>query len=320
VAIPTFYAASVLDLLTKVQSMLASNKTSGVPAGTPNQPNYRILSPRILPINEICTDDLARDRLDLAAEAGSEEMQALKVSLDQRGQRNPITVCRDSQNRYQLISGWRRLTALRQLAQEQSTCEPTITARLTGRGERRIDLYIDMVESNLLHQNLSFAELAQLALTASADPALQELGLGQIISELYGALPKMKRSYIRSFVCLLQTLGESLQFPKKVSRNQGVAVARRLTAAPETADDLRRNLKYCDNEILQAAVLAQYLTSFRARDTLPPTPERQLRIGQSQITGRRGESVIRADFDFARIETAVLSRAVRAFEQILQRG
>ena len=300
--------------------MPPSNMSPDVPAGTPNQPNYRILRPRVLPIEEICTDDLPRDRLDLAAEAGSAEMQALKVSLDQRGQCSPITVCRDSQDRYQLISGWRRLTALRQLAQEQGTCEPTITAHLTGRGARRIDLYIDMVESNLLHQNLSFTELAQLALTASADPALQELGLGQILSELYGAQPKMKRSYIRSFVYLLQTLGESLRFPKKVSRNQGVAVARRLAAAPETADDMCRNLKLCDNETLQAAVLAQYLTSFRARDTPPPPPERQMRIGKTKITGRRGECVIRADFDFASIETAVLSRAVRAFEQILQRG
>lgn len=281
---------------------------------------YRILRPRVLPLDQIHSNDLPRDRLDLAGEAGSQDMLALKRSIEQRGQRTPITICRDAQDRYQLVSGWRRMTALQQLAEDRGDDAPVITARLTGKGEARIDLYKDMVECNLLHRDLSFAELAQLALTAAADPALQDMGVGEVVTALFGSVHKMKRSYIRSFVTMLQILGSSLKFPKNISRNQGVAVSRRLKAAPETAAHLRQNLQECPDEVLQSAVLAQYLSSFRRKLPQPPVAERRLQLGKTHVTGRRGECVIKAEFDFASVETAILSRAVRAFEQILQKG
>lgn len=290
------------------------------PKNSPEQPAYRILRPRVLPLDQIHVSDLPRDRLDLAGQAGSVEMQALKASLRSRGQRTPVTVYRDQQDRYQLVSGWRRMTALLQLAEEQGEGAPMITTRLTGLNEARIDLYIDMVESNLLQQDLSFAELAQLALTASADPALQGMAVGEVVTRLYGSLHKMKRSYIRSFVYLLQILGDSLKYPEKVSRNQGVAVSKQLKKAPETAVDLCQTLLSCDNQAMQSVVLAQYLTSFRVRDTKSARTERQFQVGKTQVIGRAGECVIRADIDFASVKTEVLSRALLAFEWIVQNG
>ena len=92
------------------------------PSDTPTEdPAYRVLRPRVLPLDQIHSSDLPRDRLDLAGEAGSLDMQALKCSIKHRGQRTPVTICRDSQDRYQLVSGWRRMTALQQLAEEQGT-------------------------------------------------------------------------------------------------------------------------------------------------------------------------------------------------------
>jgi len=287
---------------------------------SPDQPVYRVLRPRVVPLDQIHSSDLPRDRLDLPGQAGSAEMQALKASLSQRGQRAPVTVSRDQQGRYQLVSGWRRLTALQQLAEEQGLADPMITARLTGIGAARMELYIDMVESNLLHQGLSFGEMAQLALTTSADPALSDLGVGEVVTRLYGALPKMKRSYIRRFVYLLQVLGDGLRFPHKVSRNQGVAVSRQLKNNPETAEDLRQSLSQCPNETTQSAVFAQYLLSTRVRTPQKTQPERRFHLGKTHVTGRMGECVIRRDTDFSRIDTAVLSRAIQAFERILQNG
>ena len=286
----------------------------------PVKPAYRILRPRVLPLDQIHSSDLPRDRLNLKGQAGSDEMEELKASLRSRGQRTPVTVCRDGQDRYQLVSGWRRMTALRQLAQEQGEAAPMITARLTGLKEARIELYIDMVESNLLHQDLSFGEMAQLALTAAADPASQELGIGEVVNRLYGSLHKMKRSYIRSFVHLLQVLGDCVPYPEKISRNQGIAVSRKLKNAPETAEDLRQNLKVCDSHVMQDVVFAQYLSSFRDQPTKSAAKERKFKVGNTHITGRVGECVIRADVDFSSLKTEVLSRALRAFERIVQTG
>ncbi|NIZ62578.1 chromosome partitioning protein ParB [Sedimentitalea sp. CY04] len=287
---------------------------------TPDKPAYRILRPRELPLDQIHSSDLPRDRLNLKGQEGSEEMEELKASLRLRGQRTPVTVCRDAQDCYQLVSGWRRLTALQQLAQEQGEAAPMITARLTGLKEARIELYIDMVESNLLHKALSFGEMAQLALTAAADPELQELGVEEVVSRLYGSLHKMKRSYIRSFIHLLQVLGDTVQYPERISRNQGVAVSRRLKNAPETAEDLRDNLRVCDSGSMQGAVFAQYLLSFREASAKSTAKERQFKVGNTHITGRVGECVIRADVDFSSLRTEVLSRALRAFERIVQAG
>ena len=290
------------------------------PDETPDKPAYRILRPRVLPLDQIHSSDLPRDRLNLEGQAGSAAMEELKASLRLRGQRTPVTVCRDTQDRYQLVSGWRRMTALRQLAQEQGEAAPMITARLTGLNEARIELYIDMVESNLLHQDLSFGEMAQLALTAAADPALQEFGVGEMVTRLYGSLHKMKRSYIRSFIYLLQVLGDSVQYPDKISRNQGVAVSRKLKNAPETAADLRDNLRACGSDTMQNAVFAQYLLTLRVQPAKITAKERQFKVGNSHITGRVGECVIRADVDFSSLKTEVLSRALRAFERIVQNG
>ena len=293
--------------------------TTGEPANAPDPALYKILRPRVLPLDEVLTSDLPRDRLDLEGQGASEAMQALKASLQTRGQRSPVVVYRDGEFRYQLVSGWRRLTSLRQLATEQGTKDPTITARLIGPGQGRIDHYIDMVESNLLRQSLGFAELAQLAITAAAD-AKVDLGVGEVVIQLYAALPKMKRSYIRSFVFLLETLGAYLQFPKNISRNQGVAVSRHLKSSPEMIPDLRKHLSQCATEIEQAHVFKYFLPNLEKPESGPVTPERQFQLGQTHVTGRQGECIIRAEYDFGSVHTAVLSRAIQAFERILQQG
>lgn len=289
------------------------------PADCSGTPPTHKLPTRILPLDQIRSSALPRDRLDLTAEAGEGELLALKTSLSLRGQQSPVTVYRDEHDGYQLVSGWRRMIALQQLADEQGEGAPSITARLTD-PEGRMDHYINMVESNLLHKPLSFAELAQFALNVTADPALQSMGVGEVMTQLYGTLPKMKRSYIRSFVSLLQILGKTVNFPKKISRNQGIAVCNRLKTSPETADDLRENLQACSNWQMQGAVFERYLMGFRECTAKPSRRERRLQLGKTHITGRPGECVIRSEVDYASIHTSVLSRAIRAFEQALRHG
>ena len=65
-----------------------------------------------LPLDAIEADHLVRDRLV----ADEEEMQTLISSIRARGQQTPVEVMALEGGRYGLISGWRRLTALRRLA------------------------------------------------------------------------------------------------------------------------------------------------------------------------------------------------------------
>ena len=122
-----------------------------------------------IPLDAIRTDALPRDRLDLDAVAGSDEMEELKTSIRERGQKEPIEVF-EVGGGYQLKKGWRRLTALRQLHHE--TADPRFAhavARVAEGAGSRIDLYIDMVEENVIREDLSFAEMAQVAITAAQE-------------------------------------------------------------------------------------------------------------------------------------------------------
>ena len=119
-----------------------------------------------LGLDEVQTDDLPRDRMDLEAAAASDEMEELKASIRARGQREPIEVYLDGHGRVQLKTGWRRLTALRLLRAETGDAAfDQVVARMEPHaGEAapdRIARYIDMVEENVVREDLSFAEMAQ---------------------------------------------------------------------------------------------------------------------------------------------------------------
>ena len=212
-----------------------------------------------LSLSEISTTDLPRDRLDLEDVAASDEMEELKASIRERGQKEPIEVYRDDDGAYQLKKGWRRFTALSQLLEETGDERfGEIIARVESTAEDRLGRYIDMVEENTVREDLTFAEMAQVAITAAQDEAIDEIDPDAMVMRLYGSLHKMKRSYIRSFVFLLSVLGESLQWPKAVPRNLGVDVARSLKTG-QAADDLRAKLEACGSPEDQTKALQSFV-------------------------------------------------------------
>lgn len=279
-----------------------------------------------LALEEIVADDLPRDRLDLEAVAGSEEMEELKASIRSRGQREPIEVY-PVPGGYGLRKGWRRWTALRQLhAETGDRTFATVVARVSaGQGGRMGD-YVDMVEENVIRQDLSFAEMAQLAMTAAADERLGGDDATAMVGRLYASLHKMKRSYIRSFVALLEALGPDLRFPRAVSRNQGAEVARLIKEGRGDVGGLRTALAEARDETEQSRLLAEFVAG--AQDKPAPTdarsPERtsssgkfEFQIGATKLTARKGECRIVADRDFTAVPRADLERALRAFEAAL---
>lgn len=271
-----------------------------------------------IPLDDIQTDALPRDRLDLEAVAASDEMEELKTSIRERGQKEPIEVFSGAEG-YQLKKGWRRLTALRQLYKETGDARfSRAVARVDEGAASRIDLYIDMVEENVIREDLTFAEMAQVAIIAAREDGQ---GAADLVSRIYASLHKMKRSYIRSFVFLLEQLGEALVFPKAVARNLGVEVARRLQSAPELVAALRDDLAQAATPEEQTAILKRFAEGSPAAARKPKAEKSvkyEFHVGATKVTARKGECRILSEVDFASIDRKRLQLAIEAFEAALK--
>ena len=265
-----------------------------------------------LGLDQIGTSALPRDRMDLADVATSEAMEELKASIRERGQREPIEVFASAEG-WELKAGWRRLTALRQLREE--TGDPRfdqVLARVTSGGEDRAALYLDMVEENVIRQDLSFAEMAHIAIELARDPAAGVGSVEDAVGRLYRALHKVKRSYIRAFVALLSRV--ELPFPRAVARDLGVEVSRRLASASEAEVlALQARLSRAGREEEQAEALRLFLKPVREASDKGPDQKFEFRIGEAKVTARDGELRIRAAMDFTAVDRAELDRAVSAF-------
>lgn len=275
-----------------------------------------------LPVGDVKTDDLPRDRLQLDVIAQSDEMEELKASIRERGQKEPIEVYVGADGSYQLKKGWRRLTALRQLLSETGDdAFSDVVARVERKAEDRIARYIDMVEENVVREDLSFAEMAQVAITASLDDAVDENDPNELVNRLYGSLHKTKRSYIKGFIFMMTVLGDSLKFPKTISRNLGVEVSRAITSKA-AVEALRIKLESAATPDAQNDLLTAFVRDAKAdpSDDAPAKAPRQkfeFFVGKTKVTAREGECRIVSDRDFATIPKSALERAVAAFEEAL---
>lgn len=275
-----------------------------------------------LPLTDVATDDLPRDRIALDAVASSDEMDELKSSIRARGQKEPIEVYVAQDGRYQLKKGWRRLTALKQLLAESGRPEfESVMARVDTGQVDRVLCYVDMVEENVVREDLTFAEMAQVAITAAQDPTVDESDPAEMVLRLYGALHKTKRSYIRSFVFLLMALGSDLKWPKAVSRNVGLDVVRAIKSEGQVAA-LRAQLMQCVTAEAQAGVLSEFLSA-GSPDASPkterPEPKKKFEffVGTTKVTARDGELRIVSGQDFTVTPKPVLEAAIKAFEDAL---
>ncbi|UWR24374.1 ParB N-terminal domain-containing protein [Sulfitobacter sp. S190] len=277
-----------------------------------------------VPLGEISTSDLPRDRLALDDVAASDEMEELKSSIRERGQKEPIEVYRDEAGALQLKKGWRRFTALSQLFAE--TGDPqfaSVTARIETDGADRIERYVDMVEENVVRENLTFAEMAQVAITAAQDDSVEGGDAEAMVLRLYASLHKTKRSYVRAFVFLMQSLGEDLRWPKAVARNLGVEVSRLLRAG-QGADALRAELRQATDEADQLRILKSFASAPPKPAAATKSPKAkasekfEFRIGETKVTARKGECRIVGKRDYANVPKDQLAKAIEAFEAVLK--
>lgn len=234
---------------------------------------------RRIGLGEIDLQHLNRDRL-VFDEA---EMTALKASLAARGQQTPIEVLRVSGGRYGLISGLRRVIALKALGETQ-------VLALVRRPETAQAAYVAMVEENEVRADLSFYERANLAMTATNAGVYPTPK--RAISELFAHASSAKRSKIAKFVTIRETLGKTLTFPAAIPEKLGLDLAAAIEAdrsvATRIGDALRKTPPAdaaAERRVIERALKAPKTARGAARVEIAPGVMLETKKGRAVLTG-----------------------------------
>lgn len=198
---------------------------------------------------------LVRDRIM----ADDEELQSLMESLRARGQQTPIEVVDLGEGRFGLISGWRRLTALRRLLAETGEARFGRVLAILRRPENAADAYVAMVEENEIRVGLSYYERARVAARAVEKGVYDSEK--QALLSLFSTASRAKRSKIRSFLTIYRAADDLLRCPAAIGERLGLALAKKLETGPGETDRLRAALRgaAADSQEDEMAVLAEFL-------------------------------------------------------------
>lgn len=281
----------------------------------------------MIPLDAIDTYKLTRDR----APTADFEMTELVASIRDIGLSNPIRVEPGRDGRYELIQGWRRLSAYRQLLAETGDAESwgTIPAGIAARGEALEQLYRRMVDENLVRKDISFAEMAQLAVHYAMDPHTAEHDAEKAVAILFKSAGYQKRSYIRNFIPVVERLGEVLKFPQDIPRALGLSLAQRLEEMPGIVTAIKTDLHDWDERSVkdELDILRRYagqgadaLDEGAGRAPKPASPAAPGKAkttfqlvrpqGSAKCTAANGRLEIRLPRDFSTIDRRKLESAV----------
>jgi ParB-like chromosome segregation protein Spo0J len=217
-----------------------------------------------IPLGEIDAAHLVRDRLP----AEDEAMQSLVESLRARGQQTPIEVVELGEGRYGLISGWRRLTALKRLRDETGEDRFAAALALLRRPAEAADSYVAMVEENEIRVGLSYYERARIVLRSVEEGVYPTRKAA--LQSLFAAASRAKRSKIKSFVPVVEALDGVLRFPTEIGERLGLRLGKALEEDAAVAGRLRAAL--ADPAPDAAAELAR-LAAAAAAPGPAPAPE-----------------------------------------------
>lgn len=275
----------------------------------------------LIPLDAIDCHKLVRDRV----KGDDQELAELVASLRELGLSNPIRVEPRNDGRYELVQGYRRLSAYRQLLEETGDADlwGKIPAGILPRGEDLEGLYRRMVDENLVRKDISFAEMAQLALNYAADPGTKESDADRVVAELFQSAGYQKRSYIRQFIRLMARLGEDLRFAHHIPRSLGLKLVPVIEERPELVVQIRAALKGWEDrtvadelDLLRKAVdggagaapapVAPKLAAGKAKTTFQVPSI----LGQAKCTAANGRLEIKLDRDFSSLDRRKLEAAV----------
>ncbi|PCJ07757.1 MAG: replication protein [Rhodobacteraceae bacterium] len=276
-----------------------------------------------IPLDLIKTTKLSRDR----SQSRDPELDELIFSIRSLGLSNPIRVEQDGDG-YQLVQGYRRLSAYRALYQETGDALfAAIPAGLVAHGETLQGLYRRMVDENLVRRDISFAEMAQLALSYVQDDGTEATTLDQAISTLYASTGRQKRSYVRHFAELLEKIGSDLRFAEVIPRALGLDLKRYLGEDAALQIALCQQLQQeqpqtpeAELAILRAALErpSRRAPKSSARvDSAKTTLRCTVPAGTVRCLARNGRIEMAMEKDFSTIDQRRLESAITAFFEAL---
>lgn len=179
-----------------------------------------------------------------------------------------------------------------------------------------------MVDENLVRRDVSFAEMAQLALNYATDHETDCDTVEEAVAKLYASAGRQKRSYIRHFATVLSEIGSHLRFPEAIPRALGLQLEKRVSAEPGSAAKIRAVLAASmattaekELEVLRAQAdvrlekPAKGQSSGAAKTTLRLT----VPAGTVRCSARNGKVELAMDRDFSDVDRRRLEQAVGAF-------
>ena len=259
-----------------------------------------------LPLDAVVDDHLERDRYAATADEIStepdEEMTSLMESISARGQQVPIEVVALGDGRFGLISGWRRLTALRTLHAKSGEERFASILAVLRQPETAAAAYVSMVEENEIRQGLSHYERARIAVMAVSRGAFPDIR--DALRGLYATASRPKRSKIGTFVSIVTALDSSLRFPTALPERLGLRLSKALDEDPGLATRLSTALDRARPETAEAeqAVIRKVLSDGAGEGAAPPAQERareEIRLsakpGRLTLTGPGVTEDLRAE-------------------------
>ncbi|MEL6572504.1 MAG: ParB N-terminal domain-containing protein [Pseudomonadota bacterium] len=287
----------------------------------------------LIPLNDIVIHKLSRDR----TQKPDFELRELKTSIESIGLSNPIRVEPRDDGKYELIQGFRRLAAFKELRDDHPDDDTfkTIPAAIFARGETLETLYRRMVDENLVRKDISYAEMAKLAITYADDPDTEETDAEKAVGVLFKSASYQKRSYIRSFIKFVDLLWKDLEFAEEIPRSLGLAISHAVEEIPGTVSAIQSELKDWDNrsvadelEVLRRVVGGEEAEERAAKrksakpGVAVPVPsvaskaktsfQMRRRQGQAKCVAGAGRLEIRMDRDFSAIDRRKLEMAVQS--------
>lgn len=289
----------------------------------------------LVPLDAVDQFKLVRDRKAVA----DIELRDLCASIRELGLSNPIRLEARDDGRFELVQGFRRLSAYRALLDETKDTEAwgRIPAVVMPAGDGLEQLYRRMVDENLVRKDISFAEMAQLALDYARDPQTEETDPEKAVAVLFKSAGYQKRSYIRGFIPVIERLGSCLRYAEEIPRALGLALAKRLDedegfvpmvrdafrdwesrSVTDEVTTLRRLVGQGEDDTQVSAPAAPAAKS--ARPTKAKTSFQFDRSeGRGKCVAASGKVEIVLDRDFTTVDRRKLEQAVRAFLDQLDR-
>ncbi|MFZ1469409.1 MAG: ParB/RepB/Spo0J family partition protein [Paracoccaceae bacterium] len=281
----------------------------------------------LVPLDQIEMTKLVRDR----KKGPDQELVELKASIDELGLSNPIRLESRPDGRFELVQGFRRLAAYRALLADTGDADRfgAVPAVVSPPGDQIEALYRKMVDENLVRKDISFAEMALLALDYSADPRIVGIDADKAVAQLFKSAGYQKRSYIRTFIRVVDRLGRDLYFVEEIPRALGVALAKRLEEDDGFVGAVRAALKGWDKRsVAEELGVLRRLVGQGDHDAQPPEsvpnaaqPPRPAkaktsfqfdrREGRARCVAGAGKLEIQLNRDFSTIDRRRLEQAVR---------